>query len=272
MRGVHRIDFSRVTVGLLALFAFALTSPPVFAGQGTTEPPLKHMTVNLHDKAALRQGAVYFAHQCLACHSLQGVRFAELARPLGLTKKQMQESINTTGIRWFDTITSPMPVALIKKFLHAPAPDLTVISKIRGVDWLYTYLTSFYVDPTRFTGANNVVFYNTAMPDVFADLQGLQAPVKKMGYRYSQRLKIAVGVRPLTKGTMTPVQFDRMAKDIVTFLYYVGYPHEQESHKIGLWVLGWLAGLTVLAYILYKLYWRRVIRPEGGRWWSYWKH
>lgn len=244
---------------------------PAWGQLKETQPPLKHISVNVKDKAALRMGAVYFMHECTGCHSIEGARFSELRRPLGLSKTEIQQSINISGRGMYDTIISSMPADIAKKLLAVQPPDLTVISRSRSVDWLYTYLTSFYVDPSRTTGANNVVFHNVAMPDVFADLQGLQAPVKEMGYRYGQRTKVAVGVRPLTKGEMTQAQFDGMVKDIVTFLYYVGHPHQQESHAIGIWVLGWLLGLTIFAYLLYKLYWRRVIRPEGGRWWSYWK-
>lgn len=271
MHGV-RVKIAKGGVaGAAAAFMLVFFAHAAFAQNKDTTPPLRHVTINLNDKAALRMGAVYFMHECMGCHSLQGARFSELRRPLGLTKAEIQNSINITGRGIFDTITSTMPAATAKKLLHVERPDLTVITKLFSADWLYTYLTSFYVDPSRFTGANNVVVHNVAMPDVFADLQGLQAPVKEMGYRYGQHTKVAVGVRQLTKGSMTKGQFDQMVKDIVTFVYYVGHPHQQESHKIGIWVLGWLAGLTIFAFLIYKLYWRRVIRPEGGRWWSYWK-
>lgn len=267
-----RVKIARIcAAGAAAVLVLAFAAHSAMAENEDTVPPLKHININVNDKAALRMGAVYFMHECMGCHSLEGARFSELRKPLGLTKAEIQNSINITGRGLYDTITSTMPEDTAKKLLHVERPDLTVITKLYSADWLYTYLTSFYVDSSRFTGANNVIVHNVAMPDVFADLQGLQAPVTEMGYRYGQRTKIAVGVRQLTKGKMTQAQFDQMAKDIVTFVYYIGHPHEQESHKIGLWVLAWLAGLTIFSFLIYKLYWRRVKHPEGGRWWSYWK-
>ena len=253
------------------VLAALLASASACAGTQTTQPPLKHMSVNLKDKAALRTGALYFMQRCAACHSMQGMRLSELERPLGLGKKEIQKYLNTTGRHPLLTMISSMPDAVAKKFLSKAPPDLTVIARARSVDWLYTYLTSFYLDPSRPTGANNVAFYNVAMPDVFADLQGLQAPVKKAGYRYGSPAKIAVGVRQIAPGAMSPEQFDGAAKDIVDFLYYAAHPHQRESRAIGSWVLGLLAALMILSYLLYRAYWRRVVPPEGGRWWSYWK-
>lgn len=271
MQGARVRRFRSCTAAALVGAVLACAATPAWALHPDTQPPLKHINVNLQDKAALRMGAVYFMHECMGCHSIQGTRFSELAAPLGLTQKEVQASINITGKGVYDTISATMPPETAKKLLHVERPDLTVITKLFSPDWLYTYLTSFYVDPSRFTGANNVVVHNVAMPDVFATLQGLQQPVKAMGYRYGQRIQVAVGVKPLTKGSMTPAQFDQMAKDIVTFLTYVGSPHEQESHAIGAWILALIAALTVLAYLMYRLFWRDVVRPHGPRWWSYWK-
>lgn len=241
------------------------------AGTTTTQPPLQHMTVNLSDKAALRAGALQFMHRCVSCHSIRGARFVEFAGPLGLTTKQVQRFLNTTGRRAQQTVVSAMPPALAKKFFSVAPPDLTMIAKRYSADWLYTYLTSFYVDPTRPSGVNNVVFYNVAMPDVFAGLQGLQSPVKKMGWRFGSRQEIAVGVKPLTAGAMSRAQFDRTARDIVSFLYLVAHPHQQERFELGPWILGLLGLLTLSSYFLYRLYWRQVVPPRGPRWWHYWR-
>lgn len=256
---------------VLVLLATALAVGPANADTKTTQPPLKHMSVDLSNRSALRDGAMYFMGRCMACHSVQGSRFKELVKPLDLNAKQVQKTLNPTGRRVTQTMVSAMPMDIAKKFLSKAAPDLTVIAKRRSVDWLYTYLTSFYLDPSRPTGVNNVVFYNVAMPDVFSGLQGLQAPVMKEGYRFGQKTKVAMGVKPLTKGSMSPQQFDTMAKDLVNFLYLLAHPHAQERHSMGPWILGLLGLLTILSYLLYKAYWKRVIPPQGGRWRQYWK-
>ncbi|MGD8379443.1 MAG: cytochrome c1 [Gammaproteobacteria bacterium] len=237
----------------------------------TTKPPLRHMKVNLNDTAALRNGAAYVMHRCVACHSLQGARFTAMAGPLDLTDRQVQRYLNTTGRRVDTTIVSSMPDDTARTFLSKKPPDLTVIAKRRTVDWLYTYLTSFYLDPSRPTGSDNVVYHNVAMPDVFADLQGLQEPIMQMGWRAGKHEMIAVGVKLKKPGVMPLDRFDRTARDMVSFLYYIAHPHQQVRHSLGPWILGLLALLLVLSYPLYRLYWSRIRPLEGGRWWHYWK-
>ena len=258
----------RISVALLAL---ALLGSPSDAAPRNTETPLDPMSVNLHDRTSLRDGAMVFMHQCMACHSMKGQRFAELAKPLGLDRKAIQTYLNTTGRGYLDTMISNMPGDVARKFIHKQPPDLTVIAKRRTVDWLYTYLKSFYLDPSRPTGSNNVVFHNVAMPDVFASLQGLQAPVTQTGYRNGSRQKVAVGTRPVTAGSMSPGEFDAMTRDLVSFLYYSAHPHALARRRIGEWVVGAFAVLSILTWLLYRLYWRRIVPPEGGRWWRYWR-
>ncbi|MGH8111396.1 MAG: cytochrome c1 [Rhodanobacteraceae bacterium] len=270
MLGTYKCSGLPLVTTLLAICALGIAGA-ASAQPANTVPPLKHIQVNLNDTAALRTGAIYFMHQCAACHSLQGLRFQELAKPLNLTDKQMADLIKVSTRRPLDTIVSPMPSKLATSYFGVEPPDLTDEVHLRSVDWLYTYLTSFYVDPTRPTGANNVTFHNVAMPDVFAGLQGLQSPVTKPGILLGQHTEVAVGVKPLTRGSMSPEQFDDLAKDLVTFLDYVGNPHQQESHAIGLWVMVAMAVWIVLTYLVYRLYWRDVARPHGPRWWSYWK-
>ncbi len=259
------VPFLAAIVLALCMFAAATVAT---AQTASTQPPLKSVHVDLNDTAALRAGAMHFMHQCLACHSLQGARFQELAAALELTPEQIQSRINVSGLGLYDTITSPMPAQIATQYLGVAPPDLTNEAGLRGADWLYTYLTSFYVDPARPTGVNNVVFHNVAMPDVFAGLQGLQSPVTQSGYRNGQRMPIAVGVKPLTHGSLSAAEFDRMAKELVTFLYYISNPHEQRSHAIGVWVLAVIGLWTILAYWIYRLFWRDVTRPSGPRWWS----
>ncbi len=236
-----------------------------------TQPPLEHVQIDTGDLSAVRTGAMIFMNQCLGCHSVQGERFAGLAKLTGLSEKEVARYLKISNRSLLDTIVSPMPEALAKSYFGVAPPDLTYEIHLRGADWLYTYLRSFYADPGRPTGSNNVVFYNVAMPNVFAGMQGLQAPVEEEGFREGQRMPIAMGVKPLTRGSMSPQQFDATAKDLVTFIKYLGEPHEPERHALGRWVLVITALWTILMYAVYRLYWRDVVRPHGPRWWSYWK-
>lgn len=262
--------FGRIALcALLAAVALSLAGlsqaePP------ETQPPIEHFKPDLHDKTALRNGAVYFMHQCSGCHSLRGARYSELTKPLGLTRKQISAHIDLSAQPIDKIIRALVPASVSKAFLGTEPPDLTVAAKRRGSDWLYTYLKSFYLDPSRPTGVNNVVFHNVAMPDVFANLQGLQAPVKQTGFRSGKKQPIAVGVHSIGHGSLTPAQFDRMVGDIVTFLDYVAHPHQLERHRLGPWILGLCALLTVFCYGLYRSYWSEVVGAEG-RWWTFWK-
>ena len=232
----------------------------------TTQPPLRPITINLHNKTALRTGALYTLHMCVACHGIQGTRYSELPPLLGLDKTEFMKTIGSNGRHYHDTITSNMSTALMMKFVDMAPPDLTEIAARRSPAWLYTYLTSFYVDPARPTGVNNVAFYNVAMPDVFAGMQGLQRPLMVDGLRFGSPAKIAMGVQPLTAGTMSRAQFDQTAQDIVTFLYAVAHPHQQERMRLGPWIIGLFVLLSVLTYLIYRLYWARVITGKQ-RWW-----
>ena len=258
----------RIPPVLLVLTAWLLALPggTALASVATTKPPLKPIAVNLRDKAALRNGALYTLHMCVACHSLQGTRYSSLPRILGMSRGRFDQVIGTNGRHYHDLITSNMPPAVIHAFVKVLPPDLTDIARRHSPAWLYTYLTSFYVDPTRPNGVNNVVYYNVAMPDVFAPLQGLQKPVMAEGLRFGSPAKVAIGVEPLTKGSMTPAQFDRTARDIVDFLYAVAHPHAQERARLGPWIIGLFVALSILTYLIYKLYWKRVLTSEE-RWW-----
>ena len=254
-------------LALAAWLVASFSAAVACASVTTTQPPLKPITVNMQDKAALRNGALYTLHMCTACHALQGTRYSSLPAMLGMSKTRFEKIIGTNGRHYHDIITSSMPPSIIYAFVKMQPPDLTDIARRHSPAWLYTYLTSFYVDPSRPTGTNNVVFNNVAMPDVFAPLQGLQKPVMIEGLRYGSPAKVAVGVEPLSKGSMTPAQFDRTARDIVTFLYAVAHPHEQERWRLGPWIIGLFVALSVLTYLLYRLYWRRVVTSEE-RWWK----
>lgn len=251
---------------LLSVAFLALLSGAADASVKTTQAPLQHIQINMLDKVALQNGALYTLHTCTACHALQGERYSSLPSVLGLSKARFLKIIGTNGRHYHDTMATNMPPALMKKFTSIIPPDLTDIARRHSPSWLYTYLTSFYVDPSRPSGVNNVVFHNVAMPDIFAGLQGLQKPVTVEGLRYGSPARIAVGVKPLTAGSMTKAQFDHTAKDIVTFLYAVAHPHQQERSRLGPWIIGLFLALSVLTYFIYKLYWSRVITSDK-RWW-----
>ena len=75
---------------------------------------------------------------------------------------------------------SVMPPKESKAWFGVAPPDLSVIARARGADWLYTYLRTFYRDPKTSTGWNNAVFPNAAMPHALWTLQGERALEESM--------------------------------------------------------------------------------------------
>lgn len=209
------------------------------------------------NKASLQRGAKTFVTYCMGCHSAKYERYNRMARDLGIDPAALTKEYMVTGDKPGGTMRVALTQAEGKTWFGTPPPDLTLIARARGVDYLYTYLRSFYLDSSRPFGVNNAVFKSVAMPDVFWRLQGLQEAVFKKGpdgkpTDQVERLKL---VKP---GTMSPQKFNAMVRDLVNFLSYVGEPVQVERRHIGVWVLVFLAVLFVLSYLLKKEYWKDV--------------
>ena len=131
-------------------------------------------------------------------------------------------------------------------------PDLSLISRSRGADWLYTYLLTFYQDETG--GGNNQVLPNASMPHVMWQLQGIQKPFYAThdGHETIDHLALT------EPGLQTPEEYEGTARDLVTFLEYLGEPAKLKRKNVGVWVLLFLALFAMLAYLLKAEYWRDV--------------
>lgn len=214
--------------------------------------------VDLSDRVAVLRGARYFVNYCLSCHALSAVRYNQFER-LGLTPAQIRENLIFTGRKIGDTMQVAMRQDDAKRWFGAAPPDLSVIARARGVDWLYAYLTTFYLDAERPTGVNNLAFPNVAMPDVVWQVQGLQMPVRSEGSAADAGDAMQADHLNLVQaGTMTPVEYEHMARDVVAFLSYVGEPRQLERRRLGIYVLAFIALLFVVSYSLKKEYWKDV--------------
>ena len=121
------------------------------------EAELEPANTNIANTASLQRGAKYFVNYCLGCHSAKYVRYNRLAQDLQLTEEQLVENLMFTGEQPFDTMAIAMrPEDAMRWFGIAP-PDLSLIARSRGTDYLYTYLRSFYADPSSPTGVDNIV-------------------------------------------------------------------------------------------------------------------
>ena len=136
-------------------------------------------------------------------------------------------------------------------------PDLSLEARAKGPDWIYNYLKSFYLDPSRPVGWNNTVFPNASMPNVLWELQGSQRRNVCTGQagRRAQRRETRTGA---ARANCPPHEFDQTARDITTFLQYVGEPAALKRESIGVWVILYLAFFTFLAWLLKHEYWKDV--------------
>jgi ubiquinol-cytochrome c reductase cytochrome c1 subunit len=133
-------------------------------------------------------------------------------------------------------------------------PDLSLVSRSRDADWLYSYLKSFYNDPKKPLGTNNLIFKDVGMPNVFWQVQGEQKPV----YEEEDGKSSIVGLELAKPGKLSEEEFDTMVNEIVNFLVYVGEPGKLERERIGKYVLFYLAMFLLVAYLLKKEYWKDV--------------
>jgi ubiquinol-cytochrome c reductase cytochrome c1 subunit len=203
------------------------------------------------DMAALQNGAKIFVNYCLNCHSASYMRYNRL-RDIGLSEAQIRDNLMFTADKTGELMKISMQRADAKIWFGAAPPDLTLIARARGsefgsgADWLYTYMRSFYRDPARPTGWNNVVFENVGMPHVLWELQGEQA----MGEGH--KLSLA---KP---GKLKAEEYDALVADLVGYLKYMAEPVAGTRRLLGWFVLIALAILFAFAYALKREYWKDI--------------
>jgi len=253
---------------LSALFG-TLSLPALSAETGIV---LDKVSIDLTDKAALQDGARTFANYCMGCHSAKFQRYERVANDLGIPEELMLENLIFTGAKIGDHMKIGMTEADAKVWFGAAPPDLTMVARVRGTDWLYSYLRSFYEDPSRPWGVNNRVFPNVGMPNVLTDLQGRQVlgckqvPIVQDGKKQVDPLTGTpltheacdqLVVLPNT-GSQSEAEFNETVKNLVTFLAYSANPVKLQSQRIGTYVLLFLAFFFVFAYMLKREYWKDV--------------
>ena len=198
------------------------------------------------DLVSLQSGARLYVNYCLGCHSMQYVRYGGLTE-IGLTEQQIKDNLLFTADKVGEPMKGPLDAKAAKQWFGVAPPDLSVVSRSRGADWLYTYLRTFYRDPKTATGWNNAVFENVGMPHALWTLQGERA------YDREKRQW-----RELSKGTLSQLEYDIAVRDLVNFLAYAGEPAATDRKSIGIVVLFVLGILFIFTYLLKKEYWKDV--------------
>lgn len=228
---------------LLVTLLLALAATPVLAAQGARLDRSPH---DPNDLASLQTGVKLFVNYCLGCHGAQYMRYNRLT-DIGLNEAQIKDNLLFSAEKVGDTMVGVLNPKEAKVWFGIVPPDLSVIARSRGADWLYTYLRGFYRDPKTVTGWNNTVFPNVGMPHALWRLQG------ERGYDADKKAFVE-----LSKGAQAPVEFDASVRDLVNFLVYVGEPSAQKRKRIGIVVLFVLGVLFVFAYLLKKEFWKDV--------------
>lgn len=216
-----------------------------------------------NDMVSLQNGAKLFVNYCLNCHSAAFMRFNRL-KDIGLTDQQIKDNLLFTTEKVGETMKAAIDPKQAKDWFGANPPDLSVIARSRagsggtGADYLYTYLRTYYPDDTKATGWNNLAFPNVAMPHVLWELQGKREPQYETKEEHGHEVHVFTGWKQITPGTMTPGQYDQAMGDLVNYLQWMGEPAQNTRVRVGVWVLLFLAVLTLFAWRLNAAFWKDV--------------
>ena len=207
---------------------------------------LSKAPVDLTDNQSLQRGAKIFTNYCLNCHSAKYMRYSNL-QDIGLSAETIKNDLLFTGNKIGDTMSVNMSMKDSKKWFGASPPDLSVVARSRGADWIYSYMRGFYRDPTRPMGWNNTVYVNSAMPHILWELEGekiLNPKTKKL--------------EKFSSGKLNAKEYDATIADLTNYLVYMSEPDQLKRKKMGYYVIGFLLLLLFLTIKLKKEYWRDI--------------
>lgn len=237
----------KITIALLIL---CMAPFGVLAGESGM--PLDRAPIDTTDNASLKRGAETFVNYCLTCHGASYMRYNR-HRDIGYTNEEILSKLVLTGQKVGDLMQSAMRKKEGEEWFGVAPPDLSVIARARGADWLYTYLRAFYRDDATHTGWNNLVFDRVAMPHVLYELQGEQRLVVKTSDKGEQK-----SLTLEKAGQLSATEYDKFVGDLVNYLVYLGEPHANARKQLGIEVMIFLLGMLVLSYALKKEYWKDI--------------
>jgi len=261
-------DISRILLSTLVLVL------PLAALGASGGYPLEHIDTDIDDLPSLQRGAQTFMNYCIGCHGLRYQRHNRTARDLGIPEDLYREHLLPGEAQFGSHMTTAMPEEASKSWFGAPPPDLTMVTRVRGADWVYSYLKTFYLDPKRLFGVNNEVLENAGMPHVLMELQGVPRKVCKQvpkraanGGEMRDPLEPSkavteerCGIIEVQEGTgeLSAEAYDQLVYDVTNFLAYVAEPYKDERQRLGVFVLLFLLVLFVLVYLLAREYQKEV--------------
>ncbi|MFN7443745.1 MAG: cytochrome c1 [Curvibacter sp.] len=249
----------KIILALTTLLAMSTGALAAGGGIAWDKAPVK-----TSDHASLQNGAKLFVNYCLNCHSAAFMRYNRL-QDIGFTEQQIKDNLLFATDKVGETMRAAIDPKQAKEWFGANPPDLTLIARSRsavgkgsGADYVYTMLRTYYPDDTKATGWNNLAFPNVGMPHVLWELQGQRRPVIEVKEEHGHKVEVFKGWQQLTPGTMTSLQYEQAVGDLVNFLQWMGEPAQNTRVQIGVWVLIFLMGFTLIAWRLNAAYWKDV--------------
>jgi len=246
----------RRIAGILVASACLVTAPVYAAGGGAELTPSGIDPDNVN---SLQRGAANFMNYCSGCHSAQYVRYKTIGNDLDLSEEMLVENLMFNAEKTFETIQASMPAEDAARWYGTAPPDLSLMARSKGADYVYNFLKGFYVSKDSPTGVDNLVLSGTSMPHVLWELQGYQAAHFENHENEDGSVTTSFeGFEQLTAGKMDSEDFDEFVRDTVNFLAYIAEPIRSDRRKIGVWVLMFLIFFYIVANMLKKQIWKDV--------------
>ena len=262
---------SRIFINSLCLLVAIFFVNEIYAAEGG---PCKDygecdkFKYSLNDMESLQRGAATYINYCYGCHSLKYSRWGRVAKDLQIPEDIFFENlVFDKSIKAGDLMTGAMSEDSVNWFGVAP-PDLSLVSRYKGDDWIYSYLRAYYEDSSKQYGVNNLVYPGTAMPNVLLSLQGNQRLIcknipiiamnggEKRDESGNSLVKEECGFLEVQEGTgtLSKEEFDTLIYDLTNFLVYVGEPIKATRERIGWYVVFYFLIFTALTSLLYREY------------------
>ena len=241
--------------GLAAASLLALVLPAYGAG-GKVD--LEPSNIDPDNVKSLQRGAANYANYCSGCHSAKYVRYSTIGDDLELSDDLLIDNLMFNAEKTFETIKVNMPEEAATRWFGVAPPDMSLLARSRGADYIYNFLKGFYVDPSHPNGTNNTVLAGTAMPHVLWELQGFNQAVFSEETADGVTKKTFEGFEPFIPGSLTAEEYDQFVRDTTNFLVYIGEPVRSERRTLGVWVLIYLLVFLIIARMLKKEIWKDV--------------
>lgn len=241
---------------VLVLGTSLAASQGMAAGGGAQLEPAE---IDLDNVSSLQRGARNFMNYCSGCHSAQYVRYSTIGKQLDLSEEQLIDNLMFNAEKTFETIRTAMPEEDGQRWFGQAPPDLSLMARARGADYIYNFLKGFYVSESSPTGVDNIVLAGTSMPHVLWRLQGFQEA--NFSHHENEDGSVTTtfeGFEMLSAGEMDAEEYDAFVRDTTNFLAFIAEPIRQDRRKIGVWVIMFLIFFLILAAQLKKQIWKDV--------------